>query len=188
MHIGRFLSAWWTDWLALMSGAASVGLLFWATISQHTEGQGKLVLLIASAICFVVGSYRIWAKENRRYEEVTGKTPMEILNDLVVEFEKLESWYANDAKTQPKKLDKAIETARQKLRKAAPKYVYQFNEAVEDPSTREHHIPLVGRTVEQLTKWYGNEPQRKSWEKASSALKSLKKIRSFVQLIDQRQS
>jgi len=102
MRFGRFLAAWFKDWTALMSGIVSVGLLFWATLWPPSQVQAKQVLSVLSAICFVFGSYRIWAKQYQRVCELTGKTQIEALDDLILEFKKLEDWYASDQKTNPK--------------------------------------------------------------------------------------
>jgi hypothetical protein len=78
----EFLAAWCKDWIALMSGIVSVGLLFWAP----SQSQSKYGLFIVSVLCFVFGSYRIWAKQYQRVCELTAKTPIEAIDDLFPSF------------------------------------------------------------------------------------------------------
>ncbi len=105
MHFGRFFAAWLEDWIALMSGIASIGLLFWATIWPPPQDQAKAIVFAVSAICFVIGSYRIWAKEHQRWRDLTAKTREEFFADTISEFNKLERWYGSDECTTRRPLD-----------------------------------------------------------------------------------
>jgi hypothetical protein len=82
------------DCVALMSGIGSFALLLWATIWPPSQELSKQVLLVLSVVCFVFGSYRIWAKENQRWRDLTEKTSVEAVDDLISEFQRLEDWYA----------------------------------------------------------------------------------------------
>jgi len=77
-----------------MSGIGSFALLLWATIWPPSQELSKQVLLVLSVVCFVFGSYRIWAKENQRWRDLTEKTSVEAVDDLISEFQRLEDWYA----------------------------------------------------------------------------------------------
>jgi hypothetical protein len=66
-----YFAALWGDWVARMSGAASILLAFLATYWEFVVKHGKVTLWIASAVCFAIASYRIWAKERRLLEELT---------------------------------------------------------------------------------------------------------------------
>lgn len=68
---GNYLKAFWGDWVARMSGPASIVLAFLATYFEFIVKHGKAALWVASAVCFIIASYRIWAAERRRLEELT---------------------------------------------------------------------------------------------------------------------
>jgi hypothetical protein len=159
-----------------MSGIASVGLLFWATFWPPSVDQGKTVLLAISAVCFVVGSYHVWSKEHQLVLNLTEKTQIEALYDLLSEFEKLVNWYASDAKTKPKPLNLLIERARRELRRHAPNYVHTFNDVVRDGAhaQRAEPMPVFG-TEEQAEKWLMANPERyRCWQIASACHYQLK--------------
>jgi hypothetical protein len=67
----KYLAALWGDWVTRMSGAASIVLAFLAAYWEFIVKHGKVALWIASAVCFVIASYRVWAKERRRLDELT---------------------------------------------------------------------------------------------------------------------
>jgi hypothetical protein len=187
MHLGRFFEAWFKDWIALMSGAVSVGLLFWATLWPPSQAQGKQILLILSAVCFVFGSYRIWAKQYQRVCDLTGKTPIEGIDDLILEFTKLEDWYASDKKTSPRPLERLIEKGVLELRHHAPNAVHRFKDAATNPKP-EAFLPLSGRmrTIEEVAEWRSDKKREECWKKASSCLDRLKAIRQECVIRSQR--
>ena len=158
-----------------MSGIVSVGLLFWATLWPPSQVQAKQVLSVLSAICFVFGSYRIWAKQYQRVCELTGKTQIEALDDLILEFKKLEDWYASDQKTNPKPLQQLIDTALQELRHHAEFAVHRFKGVVENPTTQTF-LPERGRTIQQVAEWRADKKREECWRKASACLYALKNI------------
>ncbi len=174
----RFFAAWFEDWITTMSGIVSVGFLFWVTLHPPSQGQAKTALLIASAACFVAGSYRVWSKADKRYQALTGKTRMEALNDLVSEFEKLEKWYGSDKRTTPKKLHRLIKQTLDELRDHSPDCVHVFKGISTDPTARrESPFPIGNRTSVELGKWRANTEREKCWNTVSACLYQLKIIR-----------
>jgi hypothetical protein len=182
MRFGKFLAAWGQDWIALMSGVASVVLLFWWTLWPPSQDQLRYGLFVVSVLCFVFGSYRIWARENERWRALTEPTQLEALNDLVSEFEALEQWYVGDSKTRPKRLSKLIVKAREQLRHHAPEYVHVFNEAAADSDSRPHFLPTIGRTTQELNEWLKDNERFESWKMASACLEKVKGIRQICLL------
>ena len=160
-----------------MGGLASIALLFWATIWPPTHEQAEQLLLIVSASCFIIGSYRIWARANDRLRALTDKTQIEAFEDLISEFGKLEEWYASDAKTKPKAVHQLVLKAREDLRHHAPEYVHLFNDAVEDAEFRAGWFPVSGRTTQALLAWLKDEERYKAWKTASSCRSKLQDIR-----------
>ena len=65
MHFWAFFRAYADDWKTLMSGIGSIILAFWAVTFPPSD-NGKMLLLAASAVCFVVASFRIWENEHRQ--------------------------------------------------------------------------------------------------------------------------
>jgi hypothetical protein len=64
MLIREFIKVLWDDWVALMSGIASIALAFWAAYFPPTDVvAGRTLLWLASVICFILAAYRIWSKE-----------------------------------------------------------------------------------------------------------------------------
>jgi hypothetical protein len=175
---GRFLSAWYEDWTARMSGIASVILLFWATFWPPSQEQAKHGLLALCVICFVVGSYRIWAKQYQRVCDLTGKAPTEAIYDLIAEFEKLGDWYGSDEKTSLKPLEELIEESLGELRRHVPLAVYRFKKVATDPTppANLNFLPRSDRTVEQYAEWRADSERELCWRRASACLNSLKDI------------
>lgn len=60
----KYFAAVWADWVARMSGIASIILAFLAAYFEFIVKHGKAVLWITAALCFIIASYRIWAKEH----------------------------------------------------------------------------------------------------------------------------
>jgi hypothetical protein len=179
MQFSRFLDAWCKDWIALMSGIVSVGLLFWATLWPPSQAEGKQVLLVLSALCFVVGSYRIWAKQYQRVCDLTGKTQTEAVEDLLSEFQSLESWYASDEKTNSKPLERLIEKSLDELRHHVPLAVYRFKKVATNPTPHPaSFFPQTGgdRTIQQLADWRSDKEREQCWRKVSACLNSLQDI------------
>jgi hypothetical protein len=63
-----FLNSWTSDWIGKMSGGASIILAFLAAYGPQTTGYLKLILWVASLLCFVAGSYHVWKKEHLQKE------------------------------------------------------------------------------------------------------------------------
>lgn len=64
LHIHKYLAALWKDWVALMSGVASIILAFWAAFFPPPDiTAGRMLLFICAIVCFLLASYRIWVNE-----------------------------------------------------------------------------------------------------------------------------
>ncbi len=60
----KYLAALWADWVARMSGAASVILAFSAAYFEFIIRNGKAALWVTAAICFIV-TVQLGAGKNR---------------------------------------------------------------------------------------------------------------------------
>lgn len=60
----EYFAALWADWVARMSGAASIILAFLAAYFEFIVQHGKAALWVTAAICFIIASYRIWVKKH----------------------------------------------------------------------------------------------------------------------------
>jgi hypothetical protein len=82
MQAWAFLRAVYKDWVALMSGIASIVLGFFATFTEFAIQHARAMLWAAAAACFVVTSYRVWVREREKVQKLNAKlTP-----SLEVEF------------------------------------------------------------------------------------------------------
>jgi len=68
-----FLAALYDDWLALVSGIASVVLAVWVALFAPSSEVARKALWLTFAICLFVAAYRIWAREHRLYVEEKAK-------------------------------------------------------------------------------------------------------------------
>lgn len=88
MRILEYLRAYVTDWFSGMSGGMSVILTFW-TILWAPENPGlRTGLWLASALCFIASSYRVWSKERSKVERLRKQTDFEV-NQIVKEFDEI---------------------------------------------------------------------------------------------------
>lgn len=160
-----------------MSGIASVVLLFWATMRPPSEEQLRHGLLVISAVCFVVGSYRIWVREHERYLTLTKRTQGEVLEDAIKAFMELEQWYGNDEPTTPKKLNALIEETTNDLRHHAPNFVLSFKKSASDQSAfTAKFFPERNRTMEELVAWRSDKVRENCWRTAAACVYQLKSI------------
>lgn len=66
MYVRNFFKAWFSDWLALMSGAPTVPL---AVLALYVSSTPFRILYGSLAVaCAVLTSYRIWLKERKALE------------------------------------------------------------------------------------------------------------------------
>jgi hypothetical protein len=135
-----------------------------------------------SAICFVFGSYRIWAAEHERWLDLSGKTQAEFFADTTEAFNNLERWYGSDERTKRKPLDRLIAKTLVELRHHAPSgpYVLILKDAATNPQAlTESHLPLGrdARTIEQIASWRSDKERERCWQTASACLYALKSIR-----------
>ena len=182
MLFGKFLAAWGKNWIALMSGIASIALLFWAAIWPPSQDQLKHAIFFVSAVCFVFGSYRIWSAEHQRWLDLTGKTREEFFADAIAEFTKLERWYGSDECTRRGPLDRLIEKTFVEVRRYAPDHVLVFKDAANNPNAfAQSHLPLghPNRTIEEIANWRSDEERERCWRTTSACLYALKSIRRY---------
>ncbi len=59
-----FIRSFWPDWMARMSGGASVALTFWGIVWNHPIKRWHVFL--AAFICYFFASLRVWQKEYHR--------------------------------------------------------------------------------------------------------------------------
>lgn len=62
-----FIRAFWPDWMARMSGGASLALTFWGIVWNHPIKRWHVFL--AAFICYLIASFRVWQKEYHRRRE-----------------------------------------------------------------------------------------------------------------------
>jgi hypothetical protein len=90
MYIRDYLRAYVKDWISLMSGAASVAFTFWAIFTDPNNVNLRKGLWIVTALCFIIGSYRVWSKEHSEAHRLEGETEKEI-NQIVREFTEIKT-------------------------------------------------------------------------------------------------
>jgi hypothetical protein len=56
-----FIRSFWPDWMARMSGVASVVLTFWGIVFNHPIMRWHVFL--AAFVCYFIASFRVWQKE-----------------------------------------------------------------------------------------------------------------------------
>jgi hypothetical protein len=64
MHLREYACAIYKDWVARMSGPASILLAFWAAYFPPARPVLQATLWLAAVLCFIFASYRIWVKEH----------------------------------------------------------------------------------------------------------------------------
>jgi hypothetical protein len=65
MYLKGFFSTLLKDWVALMSGGASIVAAFLAAYFQIVADNPKSLLWAVSGICLVMTTYRVWVDEHR---------------------------------------------------------------------------------------------------------------------------
>ena len=81
MQAFEYIRAVYKDWVALMSGVASLSLGFLATFTEYAIRHAKAMLWVAAAVCFAITSYRVWAQERSKVNKLKARlTPtLEVL-------------------------------------------------------------------------------------------------------------
>lgn len=69
MFIREFFAALYRDWIATVSGLASVVLAVWAALFSPQSATLRRSLWIAFAVCLFIASYRIWVAAHKKYLE-----------------------------------------------------------------------------------------------------------------------
>jgi hypothetical protein len=59
-----FVRSFWPDWMARMSGGASIVLTVWGIVWDHPIKRWHVFL--AAFVCYFFASFRVWQKEYRR--------------------------------------------------------------------------------------------------------------------------
>jgi integrase-like protein len=59
-----FIRSFWPDWIARMSGGASLVLTFWGIVWNHPIKRWHVFL--AAFICYFLASFRVWQKESQK--------------------------------------------------------------------------------------------------------------------------
>jgi len=90
MFIRDYLRAYLEDWISLMSGGASVIFTFWAILTDPNNGNLRRGLWSVSAVCFAIGSYRVWAREHTEVHRLQAETEKE-LNRIIQEFNEIKA-------------------------------------------------------------------------------------------------
>jgi hypothetical protein len=88
MYIWAYLRGYVTDWVSGMSGAASVVLTFWATFMVPDSQNLRNGLWMASAVCFLVSSYRVWVKEHLDVKRLQD-TSNAAFSEIALEFNEI---------------------------------------------------------------------------------------------------
>ena len=73
MILRKFFTAVCRDWIALVTGVASVPLIvlaFWVDTPTN-----RIAWFISALVCFIAASYRVWANEYRRAESAVALKP-----------------------------------------------------------------------------------------------------------------
>jgi hypothetical protein len=71
MYLKAYFAALAHDWLALMSGIASVIVAFFSAYFPPVNvAAGRTTLWITAVVCFVCSSYRVWVKEHKKAKNV----------------------------------------------------------------------------------------------------------------------
>jgi hypothetical protein len=91
----KYLAALWADWVARMSGAASVLLAFLAAYLEFVIKNGKAALWVTAAVCFIIASYRIWAAEHKKASEATAQLEATVVSKEISD-ELLRLWFVGE--------------------------------------------------------------------------------------------
>jgi hypothetical protein len=75
----KFLDALYDDWMALVSGIASVILAVWVVLFSPSSATGRKALWASFVICLFIAAYRIWSKERSRFEELKSRHETQVL-------------------------------------------------------------------------------------------------------------
>src|SRR5882672_5799957 len=67
----RYVAILFIGWITLLSKISSLPLGICAAYFPPTTSQvGRLILWISALVCFVITSYRLWARERKRVNEL----------------------------------------------------------------------------------------------------------------------
>ena len=120
-----------------------------------------------------------WREQVRNVQELTGITGIEVLDDLILEWEELEELYAGDILVHGVKLEALTKNTRIQLRAHYRDYVNSFNDAVKNPSP-DPLFPSKGRTMVEVDEWMKDEDRVSYWRTTAACLNRLKEIRKAI--------
>ncbi len=126
-----------------------------------------------------VAMFLAWRDQYRKVQELTKPTGIEAIDDLLVEWEELEEWYAGYDMTSRDKLDALIKNTRVQLRASYPDYVNTFNDAVKNPHVS-LRFPKKSRTIDELGEWLEDKDRQSSWVMATACLNRFREIRKSI--------
>jgi hypothetical protein len=161
----------WTWWI----GSTVIASLF--AVYQGGGGVIPTWLLWTWALVGVfIATFLAWRDQYKKVQELTKRTGIEMLDDLLVEWEELEEWYGGDAITNRDKLDALIKNTRVQIRASCPDYMNSFNQVVKNP-TVPLRFPKKGRTMLELGEWLKDTDRQSCWVMATACVGRLREVR-----------
>ena len=154
-----------------------------AFVYEHVTGKmiSTSVVLWGIAGFFVTGAFMAWREQARKVKELNRATDVEVLDDLIVEWEELEELYGGDSVVGREKLETAIGNTRTQLRVNCRDYVNSFNDSVKNPHPGAgRFFPHRDRTMVELGEWMKDKDRVSAWRTSASCLNRLREIRKAV--------
>ena len=154
-----------------------------AFVYEHVTGKmiSTSVVLWGIAGFFVAGAFMAWREQVGKVKELTRATDIEVLDDLIVEWEELEELYGGDSVVGREKLEMAIGNTRTQLRANCRDYMNSFNDSVKNPQPGVgRFFPHRHRTVVELGEWMKDKDRVSAWRTSASCLDRLREIRKAV--------
>jgi hypothetical protein len=128
---------------------------------------------------FMAGAFMAWREQVGKVQRLTGVTDIEMLDDLLVEWEELKELYGGDSVVGRDKLEALIKNTRTQLRANCRDYVNSFNDAVKNPYT-DKHFPEKPRTMVELGEWVKDKDRVFAWRTTSACLNRLREIKKSI--------
>jgi hypothetical protein len=166
-------------WQAYVTGSLFTAIAF---VYEHLTKNmiSPDVVLWGIGGFFVVGAFMAWREQYKKVQDLTGSTEIEVIDDLIVEWEELEELYSGDSIIAPDKLEVLIRNTRAQLRAHCRGYVNSFNDAIKNPHHHSQLFPKKARTIIELGEWMKDESRFSSWKTAAACLAQLREIRKRI--------